>query len=75
MVDPTIPTLPNRSVLVYAANPLLIDLSTPGFVQTPACGYGLINTYTWTIPAGAPITQDTSTPKNWYKLSTSTTDP
>lgn len=75
MVDPTIPTLANRSVLVYAANPLLIDISSPGFVQTPACGYGLINTYTWTIPTGAPISQDTATPKNWYKLSTTTTDP
>jgi hypothetical protein len=75
MVDPTIPSLVNRSVLVYATNPLVIDISSPGFVQTPACGYGLINTFTWTIPTGAPITQDTSTPKNWYKLTTTTTDP
>ena len=75
MVDPTVPVLANRSVLVYATTPLVIDISSPGFVQTPACGYGLINTFSWTIPAGAPITQDTANPKNWYKLTVTTRDP
>ncbi len=75
MVDPVIPNLAGLSQLVYATSPLVIDVSSPGFVQTPACGYGLINTFTWTIPSGAPITQDTANPKNWYKLTVTTRDP
>jgi len=43
--------------LIFALNPLDINLSSPGFVQRPACGYTLTNTFTWEIPAGAPITQ------------------
>jgi len=75
MVDPIIPALAARSVLVYAVSPLVVDISVPGFLQTPACGYGLINTYTWTIPTGAPISEDTASPKNWYKLAITTRDP
>jgi hypothetical protein len=32
-----------------------IDMSGTGFVQRPACGYTLIEDFTWTIPAGAPM--------------------
>lgn len=60
---------------MFATTSLVINNDTPGFVQTPACGYGLINTFTWTIPAGAPITEDTASPKNPYKLTVTTTDP
>jgi len=75
MVNPIIPDLSGLTQLVYATTDLVINIGTPGFVQTPACGYGLINTFTWDIPAGAPITQDTAQPKNWYKLTVSTRDP
>lgn len=43
--------------LIFALTPLDNDLSTPGFLQRPACGYTLAETFTWEIPAGAPITQ------------------
>ena len=36
------------------------DLTNPGFIQTPACGYALIETRTWTIPAAAPFTTDST---------------
>lgn len=55
-VDPT-----DLAYTVFATSPLVIDLSTPGFLQVPACGYYLVDTFTWTIPSGAPIVQDTST--------------
>ena len=40
----------------------------------PACGYYLVETFTWTIPAGSPITEDNSGGSN-YKLKVSSTDP
>ena len=44
--------------LIYAINPLDVDVSSPiPFLQRPACGYTLAETFTWEIPAGAPITQ------------------
>jgi len=51
---PTSPTTTEQ--LIFALTPLDIDLSSPGFVQQPACGYTLAETFTWEIPAGAPIT-------------------
>ena len=55
---PTAPTVAAATQLIFATSPLDIDLSTPtGFVQRPACGYTLANTFTWEIPTGAPITQ------------------
>ena len=36
--------------------PLTFDLSSPGFVQQPACGYTLAETFTWEIESGAPVT-------------------
>lgn len=68
-VDPT-----ELDYLVFAPNPLVIDLGTPGFVQVPACGYFLVETYTWTIPEGAPITQDTSSGSQ-YIVNVLSTDP
>lgn len=41
----------------------------------PACGYYLVETINWTIPAGAPITQETDGGTNMYKLVVSSTDP
>lgn len=52
------PTQPvSTEYLIFALSPLDIDLSSPGFVQQPACGYPLSETFTWEIPPGAPITQ------------------
>lgn len=52
---PTAPT--STEQLIFATSPLVIDLSSPGFVQRPACGYALAETFTWEIETGAPITQ------------------
>lgn len=52
---PTAPVSPVQ--LIFAVTPLDLDLSSPGFVQRPACGYALAETFTWEIPSGAPITQ------------------
>ena len=42
--------------LIYATSPLDVDLSDPiPFLQRPACGYTLGETFTWEIPADAPI--------------------
>ena len=55
-IDP--PTAPTGTEqLIFALTPLDIDLSSPGFVQQPACGYTLSETFTWEIEASAPITQ------------------
>jgi hypothetical protein len=40
--------------MFYAA--LEIDLSSILYPQTPLCGYTVTEVFTWTIPAGAPIT-------------------
>ena len=54
-IDP--PTAPGSTEqLIFALSPLDIDLSSPGFVQQPACGYALAETFTWEIEAAAPIT-------------------
>ena len=52
---PTSPT--SLEQLIFALTPLDNDLSSPGFQQRPACGYTLAETFTWEIPADAPITQ------------------
>jgi len=52
---PTAPTATEQKI--FALTPLDINLSSPGFVQRPACGYALTQTFTWEIPAGAPITK------------------
>ena len=39
----------------------------------PACGYHLVETFTWTIPAGAPITENGSSSR--YDIDTISTDP
>ena len=59
LAKPTDPT--DLAYSIFAAAALVNDLGTPGFQQVPACGYFLVNTFTWTIPSGAPIAQDTST--------------
>ena len=49
---------------LYAA-PLLIDLSTWAYTQTPSCAYSYTEVFTWTIPAAATnyIQQSTPVPK------------
>ena len=55
-IDP--PTAPTSTEqLIFATSPLNIDISSPGFVQRPACGYTLTETFTWEIPSDAPITE------------------
>jgi hypothetical protein len=48
----------NKSYTIHALSSLVMDLTTPGFQQNPACGYTLAETRTWTIPTGAPLTFD-----------------
>jgi len=67
---PTDPT--DTSYLIFATSPLVIDLSSPGFQQVPSCGYYLVETFTWTIPEGAPITESNS---NRYELTVDSTTP
>ena len=69
---PTDPTDLNYSI--FATSDLSHDLSDPGFQQVPACGYYLVETFTWTIPDGAPITENTSGGSS-YKIDTSSTTP
>lgn len=40
----------NKSYTIFATSNLVMDLTTPGFKQNPACGYTLGETRTWTIP-------------------------
>jgi len=56
LVAATAPT--NKSYTIHALSNLVMDLTTPGFVQNPACGYALAETRSWTIPSGAPLTFD-----------------
>ena len=72
-LDP--PTMPTTlDYLIFATSDLTIDLSSPGFQQVPACGYYLVETFTWDIPSGAPIVPNTSGGSN-YVIDTSSTDP
>ena len=53
---------PETSVSEYAifsVEDLVIDLSDPGFVQEPNCGFRLIEEISWSIAEDAPIVQDT----------------
>lgn len=59
--------------LIFALSDLVIDLSTPGFQQRPACGYALTETYGWTIPTDAPIVSANTYPEA-YTLTTSSYD-
>ena len=36
---------------VHALESTVVDLSAPGFVQQPACGYALAETFVWDIPS------------------------
>lgn len=49
-------TVINKSI--FALNAWTINLNNSGFVHTPACGYTLNESITWTMPVGAPITVD-----------------
>ena len=40
---------------VFAIDDVVLDLSTPGFQQVPACGYYLVEQIYWDIPTEAPI--------------------
>ena len=69
------PSAPQTTTYKIFDKPALtIDLSNPGFQQVPACGYYLVETFTWTIPQGAPITQNNSG-NSKYKIDTLSTDP
>ena len=46
LTPPPAPT--GLTYAIFSANPLEIDLASPGFVQVPACGYTLTETRTWT---------------------------
>jgi len=59
------------SYSIHALSNLIINLDTPGFLQTPACGYTLNENISWSIPTGAPITMDAA---NRYKVTVSSTD-
>lgn len=60
---------------IFAVNDVVIDISSPGFQQVPACGHYLTEVITWTIPSDAPIVQETDNNTNFYKLRVSSTDP
>jgi len=64
----------DTSYLIFATSPLQIDLQLPGFQQVPACGYYLVETFTWTWPDGAPITQNTAG-DNQYAIDVASTNP
>ena len=75
--------------LIFALEDLSIDLQDPslsilGFQQVPACGYYLIEEFTWTIPdglngdGGTPIVQNTDPAAggdDWYVLTVASTTP
>ena len=65
-LDP--PTNPGaQAYKVWSLTDIDIDLSSPGFVQRPACGYVLSETIQWTFnPAIAPPM--TTYPAEPYKL-------
>jgi len=69
IIPPPAPTT-GISYSIFAVADLIINLSNPGFVQTPACGYTLNESITWTIPPNSPITIDTVIP---YKIKVSST--
>lgn len=72
-LDP--PTTPvSTAYTMFALADLTIDLSSPGFQQVPACGYYLVEEFTWTIPTGAPIVANTSSGSN-YIIDVSSTTP
>ena len=53
---PTAPSVADTTQLIFALTALDVDLSSPGFVQRPACGYPLQETFTWEGLTNAPIT-------------------
>ena len=73
LAKPTAPT--TLAYTIFALNKLTIDMSSPGFQQVPACGYYLVETYTWTIPSSAPIKEFYSTGGSPYIIDIESTDP
>lgn len=73
VASPTAPSTAGGWTLTYNVydNSLAIDLSTIAYPQTPLCGYTVSETFTWTIPSGAPITVDSANPE---KVNVQTTD-
>jgi hypothetical protein len=55
------------SGLVYSLydGPLIIDLSTWQYTQTPPCDYTVVNSWTWTIPADAQTFIQDNIPTNY----------
>ena len=54
------PSPASLTYTIFSLQPTVLDVSSPGFNQVPACGYYLFNTFTWTIPINAPITKSSS---------------
>lgn len=54
------PSVSDLTYTIFSLQPTVLDVSSPGFNQVPACGYYLFNTFTWTIPPSAPITKSSS---------------
>lgn len=89
LTAPSDVTTLDRHHEVFALVNLMIDLqdaslASPGFQQVPACGYYLVETFTWTIPAvqnadgGTAIQQYTDPVTNVvenYKLLVTTNTP
>ena len=69
IIPPPAPTT-GINYSIFALSDLIINLSSPGFVQTPACGYTLTESITWTLPNFSPIVVDTS---NKYKITVRST--
>jgi hypothetical protein len=62
VASPTAPATANGWTLTYYIyeSDLTIDLSTIAYPQTPLCDRSVTQVFAWTIPAGAPITVDSS---------------
>ena len=73
VASPTAPSTGTGWTLTYNVYELSlgIDLSTILYPQTALCGYTVTEVFTWTIPAAAPITVDSS---NSQKISVFTSD-
>ena len=60
-VDP--PPAPSSPVTytIHALNDVIVDLSSPGFVQQPACGYTLTEKFTWSYSPTPAVPMITTT--------------
>ena len=67
----TIPTDPSPvTYSIHALSDTVVDLSSPGFVQQPACGYALNELFTWAI---TPVEHPAIFTDNNYVMTVSST--